>query len=174
MALAEMMMAMGLGSLVIVAAMALTFYGSRTFATMANYVELDRTSRLALDQMMSDIRQADCLTSFSTNQLVFQTTDPNSGAVSSLTYTYSPGDQTVSRTFNGKTTVLLKGCQLWQPGMYQRNTVTNSFDQYVVDDTGRPDLCKAVKLTWSCSRTVPGLPMNTENVQSTKVVIRKQ
>src|SRR6266550_5802325 len=133
--LVEMMIAMGLGSMVIVVAMATTFYSSRSFATMTNYVELDRTSRNALDRMTSDIRQADKLTSFSTNQLVFQTTDPNSGATNSLTYDYSPGNKTLSRTLSGQTTVLLKGCDLWSPAMYQRNTITNSFDQYLVDDT---------------------------------------
>jgi len=174
MTLVEIMVALGLGSLVLAVAMAVTFQSSRSFATMANYVDLDRTSRNALDRITSDIRQADKLTSFSTNQLVFQTTDPNSGATNSLTYDYSPGNKTLSRTLNGQTTVLLKECNLWQPKMYQRNTITNSFDQYMVEDTNRTDLCKAMVLTWSCSRTVPGSPVNTENIQSTKIVIRKQ
>ena len=172
--LVEMMIALGLGSLVLTVAMAVTFQSSRSFATMTNYVELDRTSRNALDRMSCDIRQADKLTSFSTNQLVFQTTDPSSGATNSLTYNYAPGNKTLSRTLNGETTVLLKGCNLWTPKMYQRNTVTNTFDQYVVEDTNRPDLCKALVLTWSCSRTVPGSPVNTENIQSAKIVIRRQ
>ena len=174
MTLVEMMISLGLGSLVLAVAMAVTFHSSRSFATMVNYVELDRTSRNALDRITSDIRQADKLTSFSTNQLVFQTTDPNSGATNSLTFDYSPGNKTLSRTLNGQTTVLLKGCNLWQPKMYQRNTITNSFDQYMVEDTNRTDLCKALVLNWSCSRTVPGSPVNTENIQSTKIVIRKQ
>ena len=174
MTLVEMMVGLGVGSVVLAVAMATTFYSSRSFATMTNYVELDRTSRSALDRMTSDIRQADKLTSFSTNQLVFQTTDPGNGSVYSLTYTYSPGNKTLSRTLNGQTTVLLTGCNLWTPAMYQRNTVTNSFDQYVVEDTNRPDLCKALILTWSCSRNVPGSPVNTENVQSAKIVIRRQ
>ena len=174
MTLPEVMIGLGVSSMVIVIAMAITFYSTRSFAAMTNYVELDRTSRNALDRITSDIRQADKLTSFSTNQLVFQTTDPNSGATNSLTFDYSPGNKTLSRTLNGQTTVLLKGCDLWQPKMYQRNTITNSFDQYMVEDTNRPDLCKSMVLTWSCSRTVPGSPVNTENIQSTKIVIRKQ
>jgi len=174
MTLVEMMVALGLGSLVLAVAMGVTYQSSRSFATMVNYVELDRTSRNALDRITSDIRQADKLTSFSTNQLVFQTTDPNSGATNSLTFDYSPGNKTLSRTLNGQTTVLLKECNLWQPKMYQRNTITNSFDQYMVEDTNRPDLCKALVLNWSCSRKVPGSPVNTENIQSTKIVIRRQ
>jgi Tfp pilus assembly protein PilW len=174
MTLAEMMVAMALGGLVLVTALTLTFYSNRSYASMVNYVELDRTSRMALDTMTSDIRQADKLTSYSTNQLVFQSTDPNTGATNSLTYSYSPGNKTLTRTLSGQSKVLLKGCDLWKATMYQRNTITNTFDQYMVEDINRPDLCKALQLRWSCSRTVPGLPINTENVQSTKVVIRRQ
>ena len=174
MTLPEVMIAMAIGLMIVAAAAALITHSSRAFATMTNYVDLDRTSRIGLDRMTADIRQADKLTSFSTNQLVFQTTDPNSGATNSLTFTYSPGNKTLTRTLNGQSTVLLRGCDFWKATMYQRNTITNSFDQYVVEDTNRPDLCKAVQLSWSCSRTVPGLPINTENVQSTKVVIRRQ
>jgi len=173
MTLAELMVAIGLGSLVLAVAMALMLYGTRGCAAIANYADLDKSSRSALDRIISDIRQADKLTFFSTNRMDFQTTDPNSGAVNTLTYTYNANGKTLSRTFTNQTIVVLTGCQLWQAAFFQRNTTNATYDQYPVDDPSRPDLCKVIQLTWTCSRTVAGLPINTESVQSAKVVMRK-
>src|ERR1044071_6408800 len=106
-AVAEMMIAMGLGLAMIAVACGLMAYSFRSYTSMVNYVDLDRSSRIALDRMTSDIRQADKLTSYSTNQLVFQTTDPNSGATNTLTFSYSSVNKTLTRTFNGQSMVLL-------------------------------------------------------------------
>ena len=41
---------------------------------------------------------------------------------------------------------------------------------YVVDRTN----CKLIAVSWVCSRTILGSKMNTESVQTAKIIIRKQ
>src|SRR5256885_12440772 len=65
------MVATGVGSVVLAAVMALSLFSARSFAALGNYVDLDIKSRTALDQMSSDIRQADKLTAASTNSLTY-------------------------------------------------------------------------------------------------------
>jgi hypothetical protein len=55
--------------------------------------------------------------------------------------------------------------------IYQRNTVANTYDQF---PTGSVGLCKLISVSWICSRTILGSKMNTESVQTAKIVIRKQ
>src|SRR6266496_1915963 len=72
MTLVEMMVAVGVGCLVLMS-MALVFASSsRSFVAMGNYVSMDRASRNALDQMSRDMRASKDLTNFSSTQLVFK------------------------------------------------------------------------------------------------------
>ena len=107
MTLVELMVATGVGSIVLAAVMALSLFSARSFAALGNYVDLDIKSRTALDQMSSDIRQADKLTAASSTSLTFQTTDPNTSNTVSLVYTYNPATQIQTRTYNGQTTTNL-------------------------------------------------------------------
>ncbi len=173
MSLPEILISTGLGAMLLTVVMALSLFGAHSFATMTNYVDLDQYNRNALDRMTSDIRQADRLTQYATNLLVFQTRDPNTGATNTLQYTYDSSNQTVTRSLNGEARVFLTGCTFLQFSIFQRNPVNGAYDQYPVTDPSRPDLCKLVQLKWSCYRKILGQPINTESVQSAKVVMRK-
>ncbi len=170
MTLVELMVATGVGSVVLAAVMALSLFSARSFAALGNYVDLDIKSRTALDQMSSDIRQADKLTAATTNSLTFQTTDPNTSNTVSLVYTYSPSAQTLTRTYNGQTTTNLIGCTFLQFSIFQRNPIGYKYEQY---DAADASTCKLVQLTWVCQRSILGRIANTESVQSAKVVMRK-
>lgn len=65
-------------------------YGARSTAIIGNYVDMNMYDVNALDQMTTDIRQADKVLSCTTNQLQIQAVDINTGATNPLTYTYSP------------------------------------------------------------------------------------
>jgi Tfp pilus assembly protein PilW len=173
MSLPETMLCTGLGGLLLTILMALSMFGAHSFAAMTNYVDLDQHSRNALDRITSDIRQADRLTAFATNSLSFQTRDPNTGATNVLQYTYDANAQTLTRSLNGESSVFLLGCTALQFSIFQRNPVNGSYDQYPVDDPGRPDLCKLVQVNWACSRKILGQAINSESVQSAKVVMRR-
>lgn len=171
--LAELLIATGIGGMVFAAVAAVIFYSARSFAALTNYVDLDKYSRSALDQMVSEIRQADRLQSYSENQLVFNATNPTNSSTYTITYTYSPDAKTLSKTIGGRTTVLLQECQSMKFDVFQRNPQGGTYEYYPVD-ASRPDLVKLVQLTWTCSRDILGKKANTESVQSAKVVIRKQ
>ena len=173
MTLPEVLISTGLGGLLLTVMMALSFYGAHSFAVMTNYVDLDQYGRNALDRITSDIRQADRLTQFATNRLVFETRNPNSGFTNTLQYSYDPATQTLTRSLDGESTVVLTGCTSLQFSIFQRNPVNGAYDQYPVGDPNRPDLCKLVQLNWTCSRKVFDHTISTESLHSAKVVMRR-
>ena len=169
MTLVETLIATGVGSIVMAALLALFLFSARSFAALANYVDLDNKSRNALDTMSSDIRQADFLTSYQTNQLVFQTTDTTNTLA--LTYFYDPVATTLTRTLGVRSTVLLTNCTSLNFGIFARNPLGGQWDTY---SNGVVSNCKLVQLTWVCQRGILGGRIaNTESVQSAKVVMRK-
>jgi hypothetical protein len=162
----EFIVASGIGLIAMAALGMLILHTGRSFAAMANYVDLDSNSRHALDTMTRDIRQSESLTAFSATQLTFNYTN---GVP--LVYTYSPGARTLTRTFQNQSEVLLTECDELQFSIYQRNPVGGSYDQH---PTASYATCKLVQLNWICSRTILGARMNTESVQSAKIVLRRQ
>ena len=64
MTLVEVMVGVALGSMLLAMAGSLWLFGSRSFAAMGNYTDLDAKSRNALDLMSRDIRQATRVTAF--------------------------------------------------------------------------------------------------------------
>ncbi len=180
MTLVEIMVATGVGSIVLVAVMSLSLLSARSFAALTNYVDLDIKSRTALDTMAADIRQAEALTAASTTNLTFRTVILNSDTNNNLTsttntlnYAYNSARLTLTRTLGAESSVLLSNCSFLQFSIFMRNTTNGTYDQYPVSDMARPDLCKLVQLTWVCSRSVLGRFANSESVQSAKIVMRK-
>ena len=174
MTLVETMVATGLAALLLVAVMGFSTFTARSFAAMGNYCTMNSSSRLALDEMAKDIRQTDFLTNYTATSLVFQTTDPTTSNTSLLSFTYDPDAQTVTRSLNGSSRVLLTGCSSYRFDLYQRNpALTNGGDLVTLISTNQPRLVKAIDLSWVCSRTVLGRFAETEDDQSERVVIRK-
>lgn len=165
--LTELLVASASGAVMLAAVASLIFYTGRSFAAMANYVELDNYSRGALDKMSQQIRQTRGLKSYSTNSLVFEDYD---GA--DLAFKYDSSARTLTRVKAGEADdEPLKECDELEFLIFQRNPVKGTYNQY---PTATPETCKLVQLRWTCSRTVLGAKVNTESVQSAKIVIRKQ
>jgi hypothetical protein len=169
--LAELLIGMGLAGLVLAAVATVAFYSARSFAALTNYVDLDNYSRNALDSMTREIRQADRLVSSSDHELVFEHSNPATGAKYQVRYLYNPEAKTLVRLQGTDRKELLKECFYLRFSTFQRNPVGGSYDYY---PWAAPDSCKLVQLSWICSRDILGDPVNTESVQSAKVVIRKQ
>lgn len=163
MTLVEMMVAIGIGGIVLAAFASLSFYTARSLAAMSNYADLDRQSRNALDQMTLKIRSAERLTSFSTNEVLFLYQGET------LKYTFNPSAKTLSETSGTQTRVLLEDCDQLQFSMFQRNVISNSFTQV---PTPTSDEAKSIIVTWTCSRSLLGNLINSESVQSARIVIR--
>ena len=184
MVLAELIIAAGISGIVFAAIGSLIFYGGRSCVALANYADLDNKSRNALDRMSQEIRQANGVTGFTTaqlptgqvitNQLVLSGIGTDGNAYT-LTYNYDSAKQILTRmkvqSGATNTTDLLTGCYYFNFGMFQRNPVDGTYDQYPVAD---PSTCKVVQLYWICSRNILGKTANTESIESAKVVIRKE
>jgi len=166
MSLVEMLIATGLGTVLMTAIISLMIFGARSFVAVGNYVDMDVKSRNALDRISQEIRQAAGLQSYSTSQLIFTNDD-----LTTLTYTYDSAGKKLTRSQGGATQVLLTQCDSLNWYMYQRN-MTNGTDEPI--PTSDKNQCKLIKLTWVCSRTILGKRANTESVQSAEIVIRKK
>ena len=163
--LPEMLVSLGAGSIILGAVALLSIFSSRSFVAMGNYMDLDKASRNALDQMSRDIRETLSLTSYQTNRLVFADSDG-----SPLTYTWSPSTGKLTTTKNGVTKTLLSQCDYLSFRISQRNPIPGVFDFYTASNN--PALCKLIDVSWKCSRTLLGQKINTESVQTAKIVIR--
>ncbi|MCX6902862.1 MAG: hypothetical protein NTW03_05185, partial [Verrucomicrobia bacterium] len=60
-------MALGLATVLMAAMAGFSLYMGKSFQGLFNYVDLEGRSQKALDQMTTDIRQAQCLTDYATN-----------------------------------------------------------------------------------------------------------
>ena len=166
MLLVEMLVAMAIGTIAFTALAALSLYSGRSFVSLTNYVDLDRYNRNAMDTMTKEMRQANKVKAFATNSVTFEDYDDLD-----LTYTYSPGAKTLTRVKNGSSTVLLKDCDSLSFTIAQRTPVAGSYEVYPVATAGT---AKVINITWKCSRSIFGTVANTENVQTARIVIRKQ
>src|SRR5690349_12875187 len=77
--LVDFMVALALSTIILAVIGALSSYTARSFAAVANYVDLDQRSQSALDQMTRDIRQVNGLLSYTVSgtskTLTFQDSD---------------------------------------------------------------------------------------------------
>lgn len=164
--LPEVLVASGVGLLAALVVVAVSIQSSRSFVSIANYVEMDAHSQLALDTMSREIRQARRLTSFTPTSLALldQANNP-------LLYVYLSKPRELVRVSGAETNVVLTDCDSLTFSNYQRNVISNTFDAYVpayVTDT------KLIQVTWVCSRRILGAKANSESVQSAKIVLRNQ
>jgi Tfp pilus assembly protein PilW len=167
--LGEMMVASAIAGILMVIIANLTFFTARSFSAIANYADLDDSSRNALDRMTRDIRQVVQLTNYSPTALTFVDSD---GVL--LRYIYSPTAKTLRREKAGTSEILLKECDSLYFGAYQRNPISGTYDQYPLATNNVANTCKLIQLNWVCSRRILGQRLNTESVQTAKIVIRKQ
>ncbi len=162
--LAEVLVASGLAVLVLAVLALLTLFSGRSFVAMANYVNLDQQSQLALDKMSREIRQARQLTRFASNSLTFADADNQP-----LQFSYDPTNRTLVRIAGGQTTLLLTNCDSLAFSTYQGTAISNTFDAY---NPAYVTNSKLIQVTWTCSRSILGLRANSESVQSAKVTLR--
>jgi prepilin-type N-terminal cleavage/methylation domain-containing protein len=165
MTLVELMVAVGVASIVFAAVGSLSMYTSRSFVAMGNYSDLDRLSRNALDRMSRDIRQSKQLTTYTPTKLSFLQQDGTT-----VTFDYNAGGGTLTRKQGGTNTTLLTGCDYLAFQIFQRNP-TNGFAFYHVSATNY-STAKLIDVNWRCSRKILGNKINTESVQTAKIVLR--
>ena len=161
--LMEVIIALGLATMVGLTVAITTMFASRTFEATGIYADLSRASRQTLDLMTRDIRQAKVLTSYATNALVF--TDLTNGTFS---YQWDPNAATLTRVYSGQTKVLLTHCAYLGFRVSQRNP-SNNFTFWPADAATN---AKLIEVTWICSRHIFGQKVNAETIQRAHISIR--
>lgn len=164
--LVELLVGVGISSVLALALMSLMFYTSRSFAALTNYVDLDAYSKNALDRMTTEIRQTRRLVLGNESRLVFIDSDGKT-----LIYAYNAKARTLTRTKDGiaDKDPLLRQCDSLKFSMFQRNPKKGTYDQY---PTATANTCKLIQVQWTCSRDLIYLNWNTESILSAKIVIR--
>ncbi len=162
--LIEVLMASGVGLMALLVIMLLSLYSSRSFAAIANYVDMDERSQLALDKMSREIRQSHRLVDYSPTSITIE--DKYSNPVK---FIYDPEARNLVRVAGGVTTTNLTECDSLKFSNYQGTIRSNTFDAY---DERYITNSRLIQVTWTCSRSILGAKMNTESVQSAKIVIR--
>ena len=105
MTLVEMMVGIGVSTLVLLSVVSFSMYSGKSLAAMWNYVDLDQRSQIALDRITKEARQTTGLLDYRSDRLIFSDAD---GVA--LTYEYSPVDKTLKRLKGGSVEVLLSEC----------------------------------------------------------------
>jgi hypothetical protein len=160
------LIATGITGILALVLVSISVLSGRSFAAFYNYVDLDDNNRIAMDTLTRDLRGCNRITACSPGQLVVEDADGVD-----ITYAFSSGAKTLTRTKANSVRVLLEGCDSLSFAIAQRNPVGGSYDVY---PTATPATAKVVNVSWNCSRTILGRKANTENVQTARIVIRRQ
>jgi type II secretory pathway component PulJ len=178
--LIEVLVATGLGSLVLAAVGFLSLFGARSSLAMANYTDLEFKSRYALDVISRELRQATAVLSFQTNLPFKSLTFTNADQGATVVLTWDSNARTVSFQKSGQSTFTpLTGCDRFDFYLYQRTpliTPTNVIFYPATNITGvlDPSICKLINLSWKCSRAILTQKINTESVQAAQIVLRNK
>ena len=175
--LIEMLVAVGLGTLLIGSMMGLYVSGMISFAAMGNYQNLDVKSYYALDTLSREIRNSNRLVSYVTNQsLTLSNSYARNGAGQFNIITYDPTARVVTLQRTGQATITnLTECDSWGFNLYTRAPDTNSFSTNIVFTVAtNASACKLIQMSWKCSRTILGSKLNTESVQTAQIVLRNK
>jgi hypothetical protein len=122
----EFVMAAGVGSLVFLAVIPLTIYSGWSFASLANYSDMNMSVLNTLDRVTMEIREASRLVSYSSNEITLDmgTNKPT------LSYVYSPVTRTLTRQQGGESKVMMRGVDSLDFSMFKRNPKPGTFEHY--------------------------------------------
>jgi len=174
--LLEMMVAVGVFSIASLALASIFMFSVRSYASLANYAVLDQYNRQAMDQVTFELRQAQKITDYSSNATSRALSILNGDGLT-VTYAFDSTRQRLLRTASdGSSRVLLTNCNLLNFGLFMRPPTNGTFDVYPVNTgTNWQQTVKVVQLSWKTSMNIyPTAIINSEDIQTARIVIRKQ
>ncbi len=159
----ELVVAVAVGSLILMIMAEVFVTNAFSFAAMGSYVSMDRNSRTALDHMTREIRRAGNLTEFSSTHLKFTLLEPPG---SCLVYDWDANSRQLTEWKTGASTtnVLLTECD------QLAFTMQNSAFVPTTSVTAG----KGISVAWKCSRTTLGKKSTTEDMQQALIVMRNK
>jgi len=170
----EIMVAVAVFSISALALSSIFLFSIRSYAAMANYALLDQKNRQAMDQLTYEIRQARNVVGYSSNSTSSSLTITNGDGLR-VTYTFDSPNQQVTRTASGSSSTVLTNCSLLNFNLYMRPPTNGSFDVYPINLSNNwQQTVKVVQLSWKTSMTLPGPRVTSEDIQTARIVIRKQ
>ena len=173
--LVEMMVAVALFSLGSMSLMGLYVFSIKSMASMYNYAVLDQYNRQAMDQLTREIRQSKRVLAYTTNSITVLTANEDGSSGPRVTYSFSPSTKKMLRTASdGSSKLLLDNCSLLQFDLYTRCPSNAVFGAFPVAVNNWSNTVKVLQLTWKTAVTRPDGIINSENVQTARIVIRKQ
>lgn len=167
--LLEMMISVAVAAVILAAIASTYIFASRTLDATANYAELDRQSRNALDQITSALRQAGAITNM-TSTTIWMTSDTNAGSPYPMMLNWHSNTSTLEYTVNNVTNVLLKGCAFAKFSYFKRNPSNDTTMLFFTSNI--PSETKVVVMDWICKKTNSLTLTDSESVQTAKVVLR--
>lgn len=171
--LPEVLVASGIGAILGVSLLTLWVFSLKSFAGLVNYSVLDAQNREAMDHLTKEVRQAravkDYVASPTGNRIVLINAQNQE-----ITYDFNAANKQLTRQGGGSSKVLLENCDLLNFHLYQRNPSNANFGVFPVASGNWTQTVKVLQLTWKTEKKVPSGPVNSENIQTARVVIRKQ
>ena len=174
--LLELLITVGLASIVLAMVTVLYLFSLRSFGSMGNYAEMDAQSRLALDIMSREIRQSGQVIAIQNSGTVkwLRVASTNAYTTASTNkFTWDQNAATLLWEKTGETPrVLLTGCEKWDLAMFQRAPeITGNWNFTTTTNQG---LCKLINMSWKCSRTNIIKKFNTESMVTAQIVMRNK
>jgi prepilin-type N-terminal cleavage/methylation domain-containing protein len=170
--LLEMMIAVTIFTIASAAVGSAYLFGLRSFQALSNYSILDQQNRNAMDKLTREVRQARWVEAKTDDTLILK-----DGNYDSITYKFNGDSQQLVRTAKGNTTVMLENCSLIKFVMATRVPNTNVNDANFYTDyyeTSDMNEAKVINLSWKTRRELPNGVGQSENIQTARIVIRKQ
>jgi prepilin-type N-terminal cleavage/methylation domain-containing protein len=173
--LVEVMIASGVFGIASLALCSLYLFSLMSFSNLANYADLDRINRGAVDRLTKEIRQARQLVDVQEKDGVIVSITIINGDDQSVTYTFNEATHQLTRAVSGGASeALISDCSLLEFHLNQRNPQDGTFNQYPVATSNWSEEVKVIRLTWKAKRQTSICPVTSENVQTAQIVIRKQ
>jgi prepilin-type N-terminal cleavage/methylation domain-containing protein len=167
--LVEMMVGVSIGCLLLAALATLYMFSMRSFASLANYSDLNEKTRYASDIISRDIRSCLGVSNATPNVLVLA--EPSGGVTVQTTYTYDPNAGTLTKSIlNGQTTVLLTGIDSLNFTLYPKPNLGDPYEKFV--GGASPSTAKLIGFQWSCSRRLVGSLNNSQSLEAAIVEMR--
>jgi hypothetical protein len=163
----------GIGSILVASIAALSLYGARSFSVIGNFADMEADSRQALDLLSREFRQASAVVDCQTNQAVKYISLANTTLGTTAKVTWDSELRTVTLTAHGSDRLLLEECDYWDVKLYQRMVVISPTN-VAFSGAATTNDCKAIEMSWRCSRTNQGQHLNTESIQRAYLVLRNK
>jgi len=165
--LTEMLVAAGLGAIVLLGASTFYVFSLTSFASMSNYSDMNNQSRNASDQISRDVRCALKVGSATTTDL--QLNEPDG---TNVLYSYDAPSATLTRIKGNEVKVVLKQIQSFSFSLYRRPT--NSPPTYEQFRPADPTTAKLVGFQWSSNRQLAKGQADSESIQTGLVALRNE